>query len=439
MPVLYEQDFASVANGTNLTAVTPTVGSAMVKHADFSGNLVVNGSGEAVADGATRYCLNANAADGATVRVDAKIKIYSATPSTFNADILISRTQFGAGTATYQGGLTPWFTQRAGIVANGSVPHTVDEIVWPNGQDVWVAFEQAGSWLRTFVAGCEALRVYVASPSVTTGRPAIGSQNAHTGDDYATYKYLRIETAPTRSQVTCFGDSLTRGQTGPQGSEFFAGFFDTYPTKLAGLLGAGETVDVVNMGIPGATTAGIVSAASATSQTSVSPDNFRFGGRLTYRTGAKNVAVVWVGTNDVVLTGYGVPKTAAALVAEIEDFCDDLAADGFDAVVVVGLLHSEHPVYGNPHTSSYNDMVDDVNALLAASSHFDRFIDLSAMGEFDDPNDTTYFSDKLHLTLAGYELVAETLESIVSSALSENAGLFGSGPLGPFNTSPFLF
>lgn len=423
MAVLYEQDFSEVANGTNLTDVTPTVGAALVKHPDVSGNLVAQG-GVLIPSAESLYMLD-ESPDDENVAIDALLNVTSADPDIFVPCHLRTQINPASGQAgTGYSGLAPYFERRAGIYNNSNTDNTGDEIEWPNGEDVWVRQEQQGNWLRLFVGGCEAMRRYVDTP-LTSYRAGVGVANGNPSDNFANYKHIRISAGQsTRPQVTCFGDSLTRGQSGPQGGEFFLPFLQTMPTILSGLFGSGATVDVVNMGRPGATIGVIAADAFATSQTGLSPDNFRFGGRETYRPGATNIAVVWPGTNDVVLTGYGTPKTADQIAEEGEDFVADLVSDGFTPIVL-GLLHSEHPVYGNPHTPTYNATVDDINARWAAN--FPRFINLAAMTGFQNPNDTDRFSDKLHLTAAAYADVADLVFAVANPLVNPPTYTLGNG------------
>ena len=410
MAVLYEHDFSEVANGTNLTAVTPTVGSALVKHPDAAANLIVQ-DGLLGADGAAEYITQV-AANDSNIALDALLSITSVSPSTFTSSFLHTQHDPTAGQAGVgYSSLQPWFQQRAGIYNNSSVDNTVDEIVWPNGEEVWVRYEQQGNWLRVFVNGCEAMRRYISGTPLTSYRLGVGTQNASSGDNFVKFRTLRMETGEsTRKQVTWYGDSLTRGQI----LGGYAPFFQTAPSLLADALGGGESVDVVNMGRPGAAIANIVQYATETVGSSASPDDFRFGGRLTHRPSASNFAIVWTLTNDVLLTGYSVPQTAAQMVAAVEDFCDDLRADGVEKILAIGITHSEHPDYGNPHTPTYNATVDDVNSLLSESSHVDSFLNLMDYAEFQDSEDTDWFADKLHLTLAGYARVADLVYDIVN-------------------------
>jgi lysophospholipase L1-like esterase len=256
---------------------------------------------------------------------------------------------------------------------------------------------------RLFLNNCEHMRVYQASP-LTNKRAGIAYQGASASGAGFRLKTLRIATDFDTNQVVCVGDSVTRGI---DGASAFMPFRSTYPYLLAQSL---TDVHVVNMGRGGDTIAQMVTRSNATSSAT---DTVRWGYRLSHRPAAsKNIAVFFGGINDRI-SG----RTPAQISADTESHVSTLQGESWE-VIVLGHMYSA----SNLVSGTYNDEVDELNALLEASSAFDGYVDLIGDARLADPENATYFdSDKLHLTAAGNAVVAELVAAAVNDLLTPPA------------------
>lgn len=187
----------------------------------------------------------------------------------------------------------------------------------------------------------------------------------------------------TAPQFVCDGDSLTAGHAASPGYD--------YPNQLLGLLG-GSWIKY-NDGVNNDTVANMLT---------VSPTRTEY---LSSVLRQKNVYVLFAGTNDLVNVG----DPPATVYANIAQFCADRQAYGWQ-VLVCTITPRDYA--GDPPGT--NADIATVNASIRANytSWADGLVDLAIDYRLDDPADSTYFNaDKLHLTDAGYGVVAELVKA----------------------------
>src|SRR5690606_17387894 len=123
---------------------------------------------------------------------------------------------------------------------------------------------------------------------------------------------------------------------------------------------------------------------------------------------ARNVLIDIAGQSDLLNS-----LTAEQLLVAAESYAADRRAAGFDRIVVT-TVPSMTDAWGwdanmEEQRVAYND-------LLLNSTAFDAVADIASIPELADPSDTTYFSDGLHPTPAGADLMAPVIAAAVSSA-----------------------
>ena len=402
MAIIYDFDAANYANGTNLTAATPTVGTVLVKHANYANDLTVQ-SGEVECTGGTAFYVTQESVADGNVEVDAVVRVY-----TDNASYLAMFPQIQQNADSWSGSLAP-FSNDASIILAASTILT-QETTWPAESALKMRCETYGGITRLFLNNCEVVRGYEASP-ITNKRAGFGYQGGTSADTGFRFKTVRVATDFDTNQVVCIGDSLTRGI---DGSSAFLPFRDNYPYLLAQEL---DGIHVSNMGRGGDTVANMVTRSNATSSAT---DTVRWGYRQSYRPSAeKNIAVMWAGVNDLIAS-----RTPAQILADVEAHAATLQGEGWQ-FIAVGHLHSG----SNLVPAGYNDDIDTLIGLLNASTVFDGVVDLSTDARLADPEDTTYFdADKLHLKAAGNAVVAELVAAGVNALLSSGSPSYiGSG------------
>lgn len=184
-----------------------------------------------------------------------------------------------------------------------------------------------------------------------------------------------------RAVVVCDGNSLTQGTGGT-----------SYPTQLAALYPS--TILVINTGISGQTTQEM----SATA-TDVRPF---------ISAAVPSVVVAWEVRNDLY---HNASVTAAQAVANLWTYCQSRRAEGAK-VVAVNVSKCTTPA----SNLSAQDITD-ANAAIATdyASYADRLVDVGGIAELQNPADTNYFTDGVHMTTAGYALVANAVLAAIPS------------------------
>jgi lysophospholipase L1-like esterase len=124
----------------------------------------------------------------------------------------------------------------------------------------------------------------------------------------------------------------------------------------------------------------------------------------------KNVVVFWEVTNDL-----KPGATRADAQARMVSYCQARQAAGFK--VVVGTILPRTQV-GLPET--FEDDRIAINTYIRANyaSFADVVADVASdarIGDFGDSDDTTYFSDGVHMTTAGYNIVGGIVATAINS------------------------
>jgi hypothetical protein len=190
-------------------------------------------------------------------------------------------------------------------------------------------------------------------------------------------------------QVVFDGNSLTFGQGATAGMD--------YPTQTIGILGNGY--DKRNFGVVGQTTAQMLS--DAVNQVDGVYSGFK----------PRNICVGWEITNSL----YNSVATNS-IYTDYSTYCTVRRARGFKVVAVTCLPRN------NPGTpAGFEAARQGLNASIRANwtSYADALADVGAdptIGDSGDENDTTYYqSDKVHLTDAGYAIVAGIVEDAIAT------------------------
>lgn len=130
--------------------------------------------------------------------------------------------------------------------------------------------------------------------------------------------------------------------------------------------------------------------------------------------GAKNICVLWGGTNDMVSVGGN--QTAATTLSRFYTYADTLRADGFKTVGLTIIPRTDAAAPGDFETKrqAFNA---DVDANWA--SHFDAIVQLHLDAMFDaaadSANATNYNADLVHLSATGYGHVADMVETALAA------------------------
>lgn len=196
----------------------------------------------------------------------------------------------------------------------------------------------------------------------------------------------RLPAATASRRVVCVGDSLTTGYKSTNGF----GYTNLMSLSLA-------ACEVYNVGMGSKTLAQMVS------------DGTSWVDGLYDATKARNIVVIWGGTNDL-YTG----DTAENTYANLQTFCAARRAVGWKVVVVTTLPRGAADPYETKR-QTYNSSIRAGWATFA-----DALADVAAdsrIGDAGDNSDGTYYSDGTHLNNTGYGVVA----GIVTAAVQ---GLF---------------
>ncbi len=213
-------------------------------------------------------------------------------------------------------------------------------------------------------------------------------------DAYLSDAQLQAATsAPTASpaarKIVSVGDSLTLG-TYLGGS---AG--NSYPGQLATRTG----IAVVNQGVNSRT----IDTMRANYVTEVRPE----------LTATLNQVIILGGINDILINS----TSAVDIDADLRAFCATARADG--AKVYVGTLTPVSTSYPD-WTSAKETIRQAVNTDRRANwqQYADGLKDFGGDSRLSDPNNATYYGDGLHMTTAGYGVMAEVAATYVVSVES---------------------
>jgi lysophospholipase L1-like esterase len=123
-----------------------------------------------------------------------------------------------------------------------------------------------------------------------------------------------------------------------------------------------------------------------------------------------DICVVWGGVNDYSANG----SDAAAIYALLQTLCAAKKTLGYNKVYVCTEIDAQYttPAFDAWHATVYQAL----NVLLRADhSWCDGLIDLGANANLQDATNVTYFAGKLHLTDAGYAVVAGLVKAKIDA------------------------
>ena len=210
------------------------------------------------------------------------------------------------------------------------------------------------------------------------------------------YDYLAAKWGfHSKKFLLCAGNSLTSGTNSTGGPTQTTSVTGTnYPSVLWSLLGA-NNYDVRTDAFPGRTTDQMLSGTPAF-------------GDLFWLPAAqpKNICVAWEVTNTLATSA-----SSAAAYDKIVAYCKARQARGYKVVVATCL----------PRLGSYAGFGVDylaVNGLIRDNyaSFADGIADVASDSRLKDPTNLTYFAaDQIHLTDAGYAIVAGIIAPVVAS------------------------
>lgn len=200
--------------------------------------------------------------------------------------------------------------------------------------------------------------------------------------------YLATINALNGPRVTCEGDSLTSGLGSTAGND--------YPARLAVVLGA--TWTKLAYGSPGDKLTTITSHAAA----EISP--------LYTPLRSKNVLIVWCGTNDLILDDVSL----ATLKTRMTDYCAARRNEGFYVIYLEIMDRVDFSSDQRTRRSDFNAWLPsrigtDFDALMTLP------VGLSGVSPWSG-SPSLWSADNVHLTDAGYQLVADTVAPLVTAA-----------------------
>jgi hypothetical protein len=120
----------------------------------------------------------------------------------------------------------------------------------------------------------------------------------------------------------------------------------------------------------------------------------------------KQIAIIWGGTNDL-YSG----ATGATAYSRLLDRINAYKAAGYTKIIVINCLKRSNA--GTP--AGYETERLDFNARIAAGAGSNGYIvaDIAAVPNLQDPTNTTYFLDLVHLTGAGQDKMSPVVRDAI--------------------------
>lgn len=205
----------------------------------------------------------------------------------------------------------------------------------------------------------------------------------------AVYAWLLAKyghTYTTQNLIVTLGDSLSQGVgTTSQLNE--------YPSQLVGLLNSdGKPYQLYNDARSGAR----ITHVSTRLSTYVTP---KYNASRT-----KNFAVLWSGSNDIFNSDSG-----ATTYTNLSAVIATLKATGWIVVVPTMLPRSDVTAGKETQRGNFNA------AILGNAAAANYVVDMTGIANLQNTADATYFSDTIHLTDAGYGLVAQAVHDAIAA------------------------
>lgn len=190
------------------------------------------------------------------------------------------------------------------------------------------------------------------------------------------------------------GDSLTVGN-GTSG-------WSVYPLQLALLYTDNRMISLPNVATGGETLADMTTEYA----TQIKPE-------YDSRKGS-NVLLLWGGTNDMA-RGVGGDFSAASAYARLVSYGQTAQADGFKMVAFTILPRQD---VGTPAGFEAERLIFNADVRANYLTFANALADVAADSRLQDPTNATYFNaDLVHLTAAGYAVVAGIVKTAVDSLI----------------------
>lgn len=189
--------------------------------------------------------------------------------------------------------------------------------------------------------------------------------------------------SPAQPPIVCDGNSLTYGR----------GTAESYPSQLQELTGR----PVANLGVGAQTTRNMLVDAEQ------QVDSL-------YRPGG--ILVAWEVTNDLYF-GADWPEARE----RFSDYCKARRAKGWTVIALTVLPRQQDGLRADfeQQRTAANDWLREHRAEFC-----DALIDLDELPKLSDPQDKRHFADGVHLTAAGYLIVAQQLEAAIRRWLDQH-------------------
>lgn len=306
----------------------------------------------------------------------------------------------GCSASTWWGGGAGIGPPSGGTLVSGALTLIYKEVTAgsPGATWLWINGERVVLYGGTFGATTGiGLSPWNANGMLTTGRLyqalAWSGLLAHGvgSDKYRLEAWIAARWGlSTPIQVQFLGDSTTYGTGSTTPST------DSYPAQMLPLL-TKSTAGSTNWGHPGFSIAGIATASLTEGDVHYTPIH------------VQDLACIVAGTNDLG-AGTDGPTAYAALASLV---AGRRAAGA--RKIIVGTLWPRIDFSGATETArlAYNALI----RAMPAAGLVDAVVDFNTNPHLSNPADTTYFFDGLHLTTAGYAVVASMMAAAANAIL----------------------
>jgi hypothetical protein len=218
-------------------------------------------------------------------------------------------------------------------------------------------------------------------------------------DDAAVMAWLNNRYVRT-SQLICDGSSITEGTLPDANSD--------WPSQILALLKGNWTVH--NWGKGGQDLAGMSADAASQIDAKINPSALH------------KIVVAEAPTNSFFYISAGtLSGTAASIYADYKTYCLARRAAGYK---VISTTIMPRAALTDPNPSLFESLRVAFNALVRAGAltFSDAFVDIAADPRFQNPADTVYFADKVHLTVLGLGIFAKHIALGISSLTDVSGG-----------------